>query len=166
MQSVRVLETIIFCGLFTNRLRPFLDFIHHTVTSITHSSSFHRRHERNSAIAKQSLAVGVSCLYWFLYCSFSYSLKYFHATNTFAVLVHISIWSCHLIVRYNLFGFLTYSAEQRKSIFFVLFSVGSRETNRISRDTYIYTYICVCVFWLLSVYVICLWIYACLIVAL
>ncbi len=34
---------VTFCSLFTNRLRPFRDFIHHTVTSINHHS--HRRHE-------------------------------------------------------------------------------------------------------------------------
>ncbi len=36
---------IIFCSLFTNRLRPFRDFIHHTVTSINRPSSSHQRHE-------------------------------------------------------------------------------------------------------------------------
>ncbi len=30
MQSVRVLENITFCSLFTNRLRPFRDFNHHS----------------------------------------------------------------------------------------------------------------------------------------
>ncbi len=45
MQSVSVLENITFCSLFTNRLRPFRDFIHHTVTSINRPSSSHRRHE-------------------------------------------------------------------------------------------------------------------------
>ncbi len=36
MQSVRVLENITFCSLFINRLRPFHDFNHHTVTSNNH----------------------------------------------------------------------------------------------------------------------------------
>ncbi len=30
MQSVHVLENITFCSLFTNRLRPFRDFNHHS----------------------------------------------------------------------------------------------------------------------------------------
>ncbi len=34
---------VTFCSLFNNRLRPFRDFIHHTVTSINHPS--HQRHE-------------------------------------------------------------------------------------------------------------------------
>ncbi len=33
-----MLENTTFCSLFTNRLRPFRDFIHHTVTSINHPS--------------------------------------------------------------------------------------------------------------------------------
>ncbi len=45
MQFVRVLENITFCSLFTNHLRPFRGFSHHTVASIIHPSSSHRRHE-------------------------------------------------------------------------------------------------------------------------
>ncbi len=45
--------------------------------------------------------------------------KHFHAADTFSALVHASIWSCHLIVRYNLFGLLAYSAEHWKSFFIV-----------------------------------------------
>ncbi len=36
MQFVRVLENILFYSLFTNRLRTFNDFNHHTVTSNNH----------------------------------------------------------------------------------------------------------------------------------
>ncbi len=36
IEFVRVFENITFCSLFTNRLRPFRDFNHHTVTSINH----------------------------------------------------------------------------------------------------------------------------------
>ncbi len=43
------------------------------------------------------------------FCVFD-SFKYFHTADTFAALVHATIWSCHIIVRYNLFGHLTYSA--------------------------------------------------------
>ncbi len=41
---------------------------------------------------------------------FSYSFKYIHTADTFAALVHATIWSCHVIVQYNLFGLLGYSA--------------------------------------------------------
>ncbi len=40
MQFVLVLENITFCSLFTNRLRPFRNFNHHTV-----AASSTRRHE-------------------------------------------------------------------------------------------------------------------------
>ncbi len=36
MPSVHVFENMTFCSLFTNRLRSFRDFNHHTVTSINH----------------------------------------------------------------------------------------------------------------------------------
>ncbi len=69
MQSMRVLENIIFCSLFTNRL---------------------------------------------------------------FTLVHASIWSCHLVVRYNLFGLLGYSAEHRKSFFFKAAAETEKQREIIS----------------------------------
>ncbi len=56
-----------------------------------------------------------------IFVSFSDSFKYFHTADVFAALVRASIWSRHVIVRYNLFGLFAYSAEHRKS-FFLLFS--------------------------------------------
>ncbi len=62
MQSVHVLENIIFCSLFTNHLRPFRDFNHHTVTRIIHPSSSHRRHEMQ--LYSLSLLVFRACNYF------------------------------------------------------------------------------------------------------
>ncbi len=42
---MHVVENTTLCSLFTNRLWPFRDFFHHTVTSINHPSSSHWRHE-------------------------------------------------------------------------------------------------------------------------
>ncbi len=53
-----------------------------------------------------------------IFVSFSDSFKYFHTADVFAALVHASIWSRHIIVRYNLFGLSAYSAGR-----FFLFSV-------------------------------------------
>ncbi len=44
------------------------------------------------------------------FASFSDSFKYFHTADTFAALVRATIWSCHVIFQYNLFGLLAYSA--------------------------------------------------------
>ncbi len=52
------------------------------------------------------------------FASFSDNFKYFHTADTFAALVHESIWLRHVIVRYKLFGLFTYSAL----LFFLLFS--------------------------------------------
>ncbi len=65
---------------------------------------------------KQSFAVGACNDF----ASFSDSLKYFHTADVFAALVHASIWSCHIIVRYNLFGLFAYSAKHWKSFFRLL----------------------------------------------
>ncbi len=43
--------------------------------------------------------------------SFSYSFKHFHTADTSAALVHASICSCHVIVRYNLFGLIAYKVR-------------------------------------------------------
>ncbi len=43
------------------------------------------------------------------FASFSDSFKYFHTADMFAALVHATIWSCYVIVRYNLFGLLAYT---------------------------------------------------------
>ncbi len=107
MQSVRVLENITFCSLFTNRLRPFHDFNHHTVTSINHLFLF------SSEMVSRSRCF----MLVMIFASFSDSFKYFHTADTFAALVRESIWLRHVIVRYNLFGLFAYSAEHRKSIF-------------------------------------------------
>ncbi len=56
-----------------------------------------------------------------LFVSFSDSFKYFHTADVFAALVCASIWSCHVIFRYNLFCLFAYSAEHRKSLFFCYF---------------------------------------------
>ncbi len=45
------------------------------------------------------------------FVSLSDSFKYFHTADTFAALVHESIWSRHVIVQYNLFGLFAYSAN-------------------------------------------------------
>ncbi len=52
-----------------------------------------------------------------IFASLSDSFKYFHTADVFAALVRASIWSRHVIVRYNLFGLFTYSAEHRNSFF-------------------------------------------------
>ncbi len=101
-----VLENTAFCSLFTNRLRPFRDFIHHTVASIIHPSSSHRRHDAALTVSRCWCFVLVMS-----FASFSDSLKYFHTADTFAALVCATIGSCHVIVRYNLFGLLAYSAS-------------------------------------------------------
>ncbi len=43
-----------------------------------------------------------------IFASFSDSFKYFHTADVFAALVRASIWSRHVIVRYNLFGLFAY----------------------------------------------------------
>ncbi len=63
--------------------------------------------------AKQSLVLVM------IFASFSDSFKYFHTADMFAAFVRASIWSCHVIVRYILFGLFTYSI--RKSFFFAIF---------------------------------------------
>ncbi len=52
-----------------------------------------------------------------VFACFSDSFKYFHTADTFAALVHASIWLRHVIVRYNLCGLFAYSAEHRNSFF-------------------------------------------------
>ncbi len=111
MQSVRVLENITFCSLFINRLRPFHDFNHHTVTSNNHLFLFS---SETWDAALNSLSLSVLVMF---FASFSDSFKYFHTADTFAALVHKSIWSHHVIVRYKLLGLFTYSAEHRNSFF-------------------------------------------------
>ncbi len=66
-------------------------------------------------LSSLSLSVLRACNVFF--ASFSDSFKYFHTADTFAALVHKSIWSRHVIVQYKLFGLFTYSAEHRKSFF-------------------------------------------------
>ncbi len=56
MQSVRVLENITFCSLFTNRLRPFRDVNHH---SNQHQPPLPLLIGDMRCSTKQSLAVGV-----------------------------------------------------------------------------------------------------------
>ncbi len=60
MQFVRVLENITFCSLFTNRLRPFGDFNHHTVTSINHLFLFSSE-TWDAALSSLSLSVLRAC---------------------------------------------------------------------------------------------------------
>ncbi len=141
MQFVRVIENITFCSLFTNRLRPFCYFNHHTVTSNSHPFLFSS--ETWGVVLKVSQSVLRACNE---FCSsFSYSFKYFHAADTSAALVHTSIWSCHVIVRYNLFGLLTYSAEHWNSffVFVLLFWVGEHSVHPYSLVAY-FCYLNVC----------------------
>ncbi len=70
MQSVRVLENITFCSLFTNRLRPFRDFNHHTVMQTC-----------NAVLNSLLLPVLVM-----IFASFSDSFKYIHTADMFAAL--------------------------------------------------------------------------------
>ncbi len=65
-----------------------------------------------------SLSLSVLVMF---FASLSDSFKYFRTADTFAALVHASIWSRHVIVRYNLFGLFAYSAEHRKMFFFAIF---------------------------------------------
>ncbi len=60
MQSVCVFENISFCSLFTNRLRPFRDFNHHTVTSINHPILFSSE-TWDAVLSSLSLSVFHSC---------------------------------------------------------------------------------------------------------
>ncbi len=114
MQSVCVLENITFCSLFTNCLRPFRDFSHHTVTSNNHHLfPLLVGDMRCRCSSKQSLAVG-ACND-FCICSF----KCFHTADMFAALAHPSVWSRHVIVQYNLFGLFAYS---ERAFFLLLFS--------------------------------------------
>ncbi len=63
MQSVLVLKNITFCSLFTNRLRPFRDFNHHTVTSINHLFLFSSE-TWDAALSSLSLSVLVmTCVF-------------------------------------------------------------------------------------------------------
>ncbi len=103
MQSVRVFENITCCSLFTNRLRPFRDFNHHTVTSNNHPFLFSSE-TCNAVLSSLSLPVLVM-----ISASFSDSFKYFHTADMFAALEFASIWSCHVIVRYNIFTLFAYN---------------------------------------------------------
>ncbi len=115
MQSVRV-ENIPFCRLYTNRLRPF-------------QSSYSNQHQPPLPLligdmrcsTSHSLAVGACTDF----CVFLSSFKYFHTADTFAALVRAYIWSCHVIVRYILFGLFAYLAKHRKSFFVVVASFGA-----------------------------------------
>ncbi len=82
-----------------------------TVTSINHLFLFSSE-TWDAALSSLSLSVLVM-----FFASFSDSFKYFHTVDVFAALVRASIWSRHIIVRYNLFGLFAYSAEHRKSFF-------------------------------------------------
>ncbi len=97
-------------------LRQFRDFNHQTVTSNNHLFLFSSvTWDADAALSSLSLSVLVM-----IFASFSDSLKYFHTADVFAALVHASIWSCHIIVRYNLFGLFAYSAKHWKSFFRLL----------------------------------------------
>ncbi len=45
--------------------------------------------------------------------------------------VHVSIWSRHVIVRYSLFSLSAYSAEHRKSFYFIFFIFSAEQFRRI-----------------------------------
>ncbi len=52
-----------------------------------------------------------------VFASFSDSFKYFHTADTFAAVVRASIWSRHVIVRYNLFGLFRLFGRTPKEFF-------------------------------------------------
>ncbi len=110
MQSMPVLENITFCSLFTNRLRPFCNFNHHS-----------NQHQPPLPLLIGDMRCSAKhCLCFLLvmfFASFSDSFKYFHTADVFAALVRASIWLRHVIVRYNLFCLFAYSAEHRNSFF-------------------------------------------------
>ncbi len=106
--AVSVFENITFFSLFTNRLRPFHDFNHHTVTSNNHLFLFSSE-IWDAALNSLSLSVLVM-----ICVSFSDSFKCFHTADIFAALAHTSVWSCHIIVRYILFGLFANNFGCRK----------------------------------------------------
>ncbi len=59
--------------------------------------------------------------------------------------MHAFIWSCHVVVRYNLFGLLAYSAKHRKSFFFFVAIFGWRSFGAsLPSTSVIYTEIMMC----------------------
>ncbi len=124
MQFMRVLENRTFCSLFTNRLRPFRDFNHH---SNQQQPPFLFSSETwDAALSSLSLSVFRTCNEFCV--SLSDRFKCFHTTDVFAALAHASIWSRNVIVRYKLFCLFAYSAEHRNSFFsyFQLNNFGCR----------------------------------------
>ncbi len=112
MQSVRVFENITFFSLFTNRLRQFRDFNHHTVTSINHLFLFSSE-TWDAALSSISLS---ELRAYNDFCIFRWQFKILsHCWRVCCI--STCIWSCHVIVRYNLFCLFAYSAEHRKSFF-------------------------------------------------
>ncbi len=113
VQLVRVLENITFCSLFTNRLRPFHNFNHH---SNQQQPPFLFSSETwDVALSSLSLSVFRACNDFCI--SLSDSFKCFHTADMFAALVLASIWSRNVIVWYKLFSLFAYSAEHRNSFF-------------------------------------------------
>ncbi len=113
-----VFEKLTFCSLFINRMRPFRDFNHHTVTSINHL--FLLTWETwDAALSSLSLSV-LRASNDFLHLSLTVLNTF--TLQVFAALVRISVWSRHVIVRgtsyfpFRLFG------RTSKEFFFVLFS--------------------------------------------
>ncbi len=117
MPFVRVLENITFCRLFTNRLRPFHDFNHH---SNQQQPPFLFSSETLEA-ALSSLSLSIFCACNDVCISLSDSFKWFQTANVFAALVRASIWLCNVIVRYKLLSFRLFGRTTPK-LFFFLFS--------------------------------------------
>ncbi len=82
MQFVRILENITFCSLFTNCLRPFCDFNHHTVTSNNPPPPLLFWSKTCDAVLN-SLSLSVLVM---IFASFSDSFKCFHTADMFAEL--------------------------------------------------------------------------------
>ncbi len=124
MPFVRVLENITFCSLFTNRLRPFRDFIYHTVTSINHPSSCHRRRE----IQCYSLSLLV-----FRSCNEFCTVRSHTVLNTWTLQMCFCISArLYLIVSpHCLVQFIRSRLIDRtpKELFLLLFSVGEHSVH-------------------------------------
>ncbi len=135
MQSVLVLENITFYNsLFTNRLilRKLLNCWNCWNCAISQfHSSYSNQHQPSLLFSSETwdtvLLLNSLLLLVFLVLVRSF-VQFFRVqflilscSRRVSALVHTSIWSCHVIVRYNLFGLLAYSAEHRKSGFLFFF---------------------------------------------
>ncbi len=110
MQYMRIYENITFCSVFTNCLRPFRDFNHHTVTSDNPPFLFSSE-TWDAALSSLWLSGLVM-----IFASFSDTFKCSHTAYMFATLACTSIWSRHVIVwsfirSFRLFQYLNYALQ-------------------------------------------------------